>query len=86
MININKQLFWDTQFNKLDYSKNAGFIITRVLLYGDISDYKAVKKRYGLIKIKNVARNISYPNKKSLYFWSLIFHLPLNSLKCAKKL
>lgn len=84
MININKQLFWDIRFSKLDYKKNVNFIIARVLSYGNISDYKEIKKQYGFEKIKNVAKKISYPNKKSLYFWSYIFSLPLNSLKCIK--
>ena len=86
MIKLNKQLFWDVKFNKLDYEKNADFIIARVLSYGDVSDYKEIKKQYGLTKIKNAAQDINYANKKSLYFWSFIFNLPLNSFKCAKKL
>lgn len=85
MININKQLFWDTRFSELDYKKNANFIIARVLSYGDIFDYKDIKKQYGFKKIKSAAKRVSYFDKKSLYFWSYIFNLPLNSLKCIKK-
>ncbi|MFH1657640.1 MAG: hypothetical protein ABH919_04185 [bacterium] len=86
MIKINRRLFWDVKFSELDYIKNADFIISRVLSYGDVVDYKEIKKRYGLRKIKNTARKITYANKKSLYFWSFIFNLPLNSFKCTKKL
>ncbi|MCK4554219.1 hypothetical protein KAU19_04625 [Candidatus Parcubacteria bacterium] len=86
MIKVNKQLFWDVKFNKLDYKKDADFIIARVLSLGDIADYRTIKKQYALVKIKNTAKKINFANKKSLYFWSFIFNLPLNSFKCAKKL
>ena len=86
MIEVNKQLFWDVEFNKLDYEKDADFIIARVLSYGDMVDYKLIQKQYGLKKIKNVAKKINFANKKSLYFWSFVFNLPLISFKCTKKL
>ena len=86
MIKINKQLFWDVKFSELGYEKNADFIISRVLSFGDVADYRVIKKQYGLRKIKNIAKKINLANKKSLYFWSLVFSLPLNSFKCTKKL
>ena len=85
MINLNKQLFWDIDFKKLDYEKNADFIIGRVLIYGNIDDYRAIKKKYGEKKIKEVAKKVGYPNKKSLNFWSSIFNIPLESFRCIKK-
>ena len=44
MIKLNKQLFWDIDFKKLDYKKNTNFIISRVLVYGDLEDYRMIKK------------------------------------------
>ncbi|MFH0923962.1 MAG: hypothetical protein V1825_04480 [Candidatus Falkowbacteria bacterium] len=82
MIKLNKQLFWDIKFSELDYKKNSGFIIARVLSFGDLADYNAIKNKYGLRKIKSVAKKINYPNKKSQNFWSFIF----NFSKCEKKL
>ena len=82
MTKLHRQLFWDVKFSRLDYKKNADFIIARVLSFGDLDDYKAIKKKYGLKKIKNVAKKINYFNKKSQNFWSFIF----NFSKCAKKL
>lgn len=82
MIKLDKQLFWDVKFSELDYKKNADFIIARVLYFGDLGDYKVIKKKYGLEKIKNVAKKINYPSKKSQNFWSFIFNFSI----CAKKL
>lgn len=48
---LNKTLFWDVDFNDLDYKKHADFIIKRVLLYGDKSDWGKIKKFFiGLAK------------------------------------
>lgn len=86
MLKLSKQLFWDVKVNELDYKKHADFIIKRVLLRGDVKDYKIIKKKYGLKKIKNIAKKVDYPDKKSLNFWSLIFNIPLKSFQCIKKL
>lgn len=85
MIKINKQLFWDVDFSQLDYKKDMDFIISRVLIYGDIKDYKLIKEQYGEGKIREMAKKVNYPNKKSLNFWSNIFNLPLESFQCIKK-
>ena len=85
MVEIDKNLFWDVNFRKLDYKKNASFIIKRILLFGDKEDYDILKKRYSYEEIKKAASKISYPDKKNANFWSFIFNLP-NNKKCAKKL
>ena len=85
MVQIDKNLFWDVNFGKLDYKKNAGFIIKRVLLFGDKKDYDILKKRYSYERIREAALKISYPDKKNANFWNFIFNLS-NDKKCTKKL
>jgi len=75
MIEISKGLFWDIKFKDLSYKKHADFIIKRVLQYGNEKDYKIIKGRYGTKKIKKVAQNTSYSDKKSPNFWKFIFNL-----------
>jgi len=84
-ISLNKTLFWDVDYGELGYQKNTSFIIERVLNYGNEKDYQEIKKVYGLSKIKKIAREINYINKKNINFWSIIFNIPLNSFKCTKK-
>jgi len=86
MINVNKKLFWDVDYKKLDYKKYANFIIGRALIYGDMDDWKAIKQRYGMRKIKNAAQNMRYLDKKSLNFWSLVLDIPKKSFRCTKTL
>jgi len=85
-ISLSRELFWDVDFKKLSYSKNADFIISRVLNYGDEKDYKMIVKIYGLEKIKEAAKKTCYTSNKNLNFWSSIFNIPINLFKCRKKL
>lgn len=84
-ISLNKTLFWDVNFKDLDYQKDAFFIIERVLNYGDEKDYQTIRKVYGLLKIKNIAKKINYINKKNINFWSIIFNIAPDLFKCTKK-
>ena len=84
-ISLDKTIFWDVDFKDLNYKKDAVFVIQKVLNYGDEKDYQEIKRVYSLKKIKAVAKEVNYINKKSLNFWSIIFNIPLNSFKCTKK-
>ena len=81
MIKLRKELFWDVPFSKLDWQKDAAFIIKRVLFYGDLKDYHLLKKHYSGEKIKKVAERVNYPNKKSASFWKLVFNFSSNARK-----
>ncbi len=50
---LNRDLFWDIDYNNLDYERNARFIIGRVLNKGDLPDWYTIKKIYGLKRKKN---------------------------------
>ena len=85
-ISLNKTLFWDVNFEDLDYEKDVDFIIERVLNYGDIKDYQEIKAVYGTRRVKEIAKKVNYINKKNINFWSIIFNIPQKSFKCTKKL
>ncbi len=84
-IYFNKTLFWDVDLNKLDFKNSADFIIERVLNYGDNKDFIYLKKIYGLPRIKKVAKETNYINKKNINFWSIILNIPQDLFKCKKK-
>jgi hypothetical protein len=73
---LSKTLFWDVDFNDLDYKKHADFIIKRVLLYGDKSDWELIKRKYGLDKIRDYLKNNTLQDSKSDNYWRLILELP----------
>lgn len=85
MVILDKKLFWDVDFRRLDYQKNANFIIGRVLQWGDLDDFRKIKRVYTLNRIKKVASRLSYTDKKSQNFWRFIFNLKNRNI-CTQKL
>ena len=53
-----KALFWDTDFETLDWQRNSEWIIQRVFEYGNESEIKETIRYYGKKRITNVLRNI----------------------------
>jgi len=80
-----RSLFWDVNSTKLDVEKNAEFIIGRVLDFGDLDEWKAIKKIYGLERIRKVALEHSFESQRNVNFWELILKLPPKSLSCTRK-
>lgn len=82
---LNPTLFWDTDFQSLDFKKHKKFIIIRVLTHGDLDDFKRIKKFYGKQEIIRAVRQAKYLDKKTLNFFSLIFDIPKKEFLCSKK-
>lgn len=85
VIELDKNLFWDINLKDLDYQANQDFIIGRVLIYGDLADFKQLKSFYSWQVIKSTARHLKYLDDKSLNFWSLVFKIPANKFLCTTK-
>ncbi len=81
-LQLSKTLFWDTDISQIDYEKNARHIIERVLLRGTLDDWFAIKKYYGVERIKQVVVKIRYLDKVTLNFCSKYFKIPKNQFKC----
>lgn len=46
-----KRIFWDVDFEKLDYDGKANFIIERVFERGDVQDIRNCRRYYGDEKV-----------------------------------
>jgi len=82
MLDLPKRLFWDTNMENLDWDTHARFVIERVVQYGYISDWIAIKRHYGLKKIKTELLQSRYLDKKTLNFFSLYFNIPKTKFRC----
>ena len=78
-------LFWDVNPERLGIEKDAPFIIGRVLDFGDLDEWKAIKKIYGLERIRRAALEHPFESQRSVNFWELILKLPPKSLSCTPK-
>ena len=79
---LNKALFWEIDYQTLDYEKHARFVIGRVLTRGNWEDWLELKRYYGLDKIQNEALQIRHLDKKTLNFCHTFFNIPKEQFRC----
>lgn len=79
---FSKVLFWDTDFEKIDYDRHARDVIARVIMYGNWNDWTAVNAYYGLERIKTEMLQVRHLDKKSLHFLSFLFNIPKEQFRC----
>jgi hypothetical protein len=81
-MNLNKALFWDTDYEKLDYERHARKIIERVITRGTLQDWWEIKKYYGKERIKSEIVTVRSLDKLSLNFCSNYFNVPKTEFRC----
>jgi len=79
---LSKQAFWDVDMDKIDYTKNARYVIERVLDRGSFDDFINLRRFYGDNKIKKEIVNASWIGEKEIYFCCAIFNLEPTDFKC----
>ncbi|MCK5034285.1 MAG: hypothetical protein KAS73_00205 [Candidatus Sabulitectum sp.] len=79
---LRKSLFWDVDFDGIDYQSHARFVIERVLARGSLNDWRQLCGYYGLERIKNEALQIRYLDKLTLNFCHTFFNIPKEKFRC----
>jgi len=79
---LRKSLFWDTDYDKLDWDKHISYVVSRVLQRGTLEDFRNIVAYYGKEKLREVIKNIRYLDKKPMYFSSIYFEIPLTEIRC----
>jgi nicotinamide mononucleotide adenylyltransferase len=77
-----KRIFWDTNFEKLEYDKNYKSIIARVFDRGDIEDIRQVRRYYGDEKVIEALTTVKYLFDETINFSSAIFEIPKENFRC----
>jgi len=81
-LNINKRLFWDVDYSKLDLEANSPFIIGRVFNYGTLDDMTEILGKYGEDRVKRDIVKDTDLTAKTLNFVSKYFSIPLKNFRC----
>ena len=79
---FNKRIFWDVNFEKLDYDAKASFIIERVFERGDVSDIRNCRRYYGDEKVSEVLLNAKYLPERRLHLASAVIDKPVTQFRC----
>jgi len=81
-IQEHKHLFWDTNIDNIDLEKHSRFIIERVVMRGNISDWKWMHRIYSKEIISRKIVEIRYLDPKTLSFLSVIYKIPKEQFRC----
>jgi len=81
---LEKRIFWDVNFEELDYKEKASFIIVRVFERGDVQDIRNCRRHYGDEKIREVLINAKYLPLDRIYLASAVIDEPLRAFRCYK--
>lgn len=80
---FNPTLFWDAE--NIDIEKNARYIISRILDYGNENDIRTLRKLYTDEQLIAVIKNKRGLLPKTAKFWAFYFKIPLTEIVCLKK-
>lgn len=81
---LSKQAFWDVDMDKIDYRKNASYVIAKVFDRGTLDDIISVLNFYNEEKIKVALLNIRYLSNDAMSFARVLFDLKLEDFRCYK--
>ncbi len=83
-MNLSKVIFWDTDYNRIDWVNKARYVIERVVMYGTVQDWRAIQAYYGMERIKTEMLQSRDLDDKTLSFLSCIFNIPIEEFRCYK--
>lgn len=75
-------LFWDVDPEAIDFDKHRRWVVQRVLEYGRMEDWQAIRELYGLDGIVEAAQQARTLDPKAHAFLCLISGKPQDSFRC----
>ena len=79
-----KKIFWDVDFGKIDYDKNARFVIERVFERGDVEDIRQCRRYYEDEKVSEILLTAKYLPEHSMYLAAAVIDKPVEEFRCYK--
>lgn len=77
-----KRIFWDVDFDKINYDKKWKSVIERVFDRGDINDIRQARRYYGDEKVIEALTSAKYLFDETINFCSAIFEIPKEKFRC----
>jgi hypothetical protein len=79
---FNRRIFWDINFDALDYDKRARFVVERVFERGDVEDIRQCRRYYGDELIKEILLTAKYLPERKLHLAAAVIDKPINDFRC----
>ncbi len=82
---LSKQAFWDVDMDKIDYKKNARYVVEKVIERGKAEDFDSILAFYGFGKVKELALQANWLSDISMNFCCVLFKVKPTDFKCYEK-
>lgn len=79
---FNRRIFWDVDFDALDYNNKASFIIERVFERGDVDDIRQCRRFYGDSNISTVLTKAKWLSLATICLACALFNNQLTDYRC----
>ncbi|MCC7317679.1 MAG: hypothetical protein IT219_04060 [Bacteroidales bacterium] len=79
---LSRVLFWDTDYDAIDWDGKARYVIERVVTYGTMADWRAIQSYYGMDRIRDEMLQSRELDPKTLRFLSSLFDIPQEQFRC----
>ncbi len=79
---FDKRIFWDVDFEHLDYDKYANWVIERVFERGDVEDIRQCRRYYGDEKVKVALLNAKYISENRIHLAAAVIDEPIQKFRC----
>ena len=79
---FHRRIFWDVDFDKLDYDAKASFVIERVFERGDVEDIRQCRRYYGDEKVGHALLNAKYLPEHRIPLAAAVIGRELNEFRC----
>jgi len=76
------RIFWDVNFEQIDYDAKANFVIERVFERGDVEDIRQCRRYYGDEKVTSALLNTRFLPEHRMYLASAVIGKPLENFRC----
>ncbi|MFI5150992.1 MAG: DUF6922 domain-containing protein [Bacteroidia bacterium] len=79
---LRRELFWDVNYDSIDWDEKFRFVIVRVFERGDVDDIRQVRRYYGDTLVKQALTETKYISKHRLYLAAAVINEPLEKFRC----
>ena len=81
-MNLNRNLFWDVDFDSINWDKKYKWVIVRVFERGDVEDIRQCRRYYGDEKIRETLVSAKWLPLVTIYLACAILDNNLTDYRC----
>jgi len=79
---FDKRIFWDVDFEKIDYEAKANWVIVRVFERGDVQDIRNCRRFYGDERVRIALTKEKWLRKETVYLACAVLENNLEDYLC----